>query len=242
VDFFKPPHRPGAGTHRPGAGIDGTQSLSLGQWRTGPVWLSWQGCQPRRGRSCCAQDCAVHATSCRLACWWQGNGMLRETGPATNRMNGRVPVVVQKAAARTAAAAGRMTVGCLGGGFSGAWRRWRRHTSACVNDFGQADGEERRGTRRGREGQHAGSGMSVVGLRTELVCALVNLAGEPSDLRLWCSAGNGIGQRFRISSEADVCAPAFLRPHPGPGGKEGQGEPGECGPGQRALHQGVHNA
>ena len=170
------------------------------------------------------------------------DGMLRETGPATNGMNGRVPVVVQKAAARTAAAAGRMTVGCLGGGFSGAWRRWRRHTSACVNDFGQADGEERRGTRRGREGQHAGSGMSVVGLRTELVCALVNLAGEPSDLRLWCSAGNGIGQRFRISSEADVCAPAFLRPHPGPGGKEGQGEPGECGPGQRALHQGVHNA
>jgi hypothetical protein len=109
VDFFKPPHRPGAGTHRPGAGIDGTQALSLGQWRTGPVWLSWQGCQPRRGRSCCAQDCAVHATSCRLACWWQGNGMLRETGPATNGMNGRVPVVVQKAAARTAAAAGRMT-------------------------------------------------------------------------------------------------------------------------------------
>ena len=96
-------------THRPGAGIDGTQALSLGQWRTGPVWLSWQGCQPRRGRSCCAQDCAVHATSCRLACWWPGNGMLRETGPATNGMNGRVPVVVQKAAARTAAAAGRMT-------------------------------------------------------------------------------------------------------------------------------------
>jgi len=107
--FFQTPHRPGAGTHRPGAGIDGTQALSLGQWRTGPVWLSWQGCQPRRGRSCCAQDCAVHATSCRLACWWQGNGMLRETGPATNGMNGRVPVVVQKAAARTTAAAGRMT-------------------------------------------------------------------------------------------------------------------------------------
>jgi len=74
--------------------------------------------------------------------------------------------------------------------------------------------------------------MSVVGLRTELVCALVNLAGEPSDERLWCTAGHRIGQRLRIS-KAGICAPPFLRPHPGPGGKEGQGEPGECGPGQK---------
>ncbi len=65
-------HRPGRKRER----IYGAQAQPLGRWRPRGVCLSWQTSQPRRqprrGRSCCVQVCAVLATICKLACWWQG--------------------------------------------------------------------------------------------------------------------------------------------------------------------------